>query len=66
MALGRKLHKTRGRRWQPAFGRWSQRCMEQQKEVEVKLKILGGGTRKSKWLLRRRNNVIDVCTMTGV
>ena len=29
-------------------------------------KILGGGTRKSKGLLRRRKNAIDACTMTGV
>ena len=36
------------------------------KEVEARLKILGGGTRKSKGLLRRRKNAIDTCTMIGV
>jgi hypothetical protein len=40
--------------------------MEQPKRVETKLDILGGGTRKSKGLLRRRTNVTDVFTMTGV
>ena len=29
-------------------------------------KILGGGTRKFKGLLRRRKSAIDACTMTGV
>ena len=33
---------------------------------DARLKILGGGTRKSKGLLRRRKNDIDACTMTGV
>ena len=33
--------------------------------MEARLKILGDGTRKSKGLLRRRNNAIDDCTMTG-
>jgi hypothetical protein len=28
--------------WQPAFGRWPQRCVEQPKRMEVKLKVLGG------------------------
>ena len=36
------------------------------KEVEARLKILGGGTRKYNGLLRRRKNAIDACTMTGV
>ena len=40
--------------------------MEQPKGVEAKLKILGGGTRKFKDLLRRRKNAIDVCIMIGV
>ena len=35
-------------------------------KVEARLKILGGGTRKSKGLLRRRKNVMDACTMIGV
>lgn len=34
--------------------------------MEAKLKILGGRMRKSKGLLRRRKNAIDVCTMTRV
>jgi len=34
--------------------------------VEARLKILGGGTRKYKELLRRRKNDIDACTMRGV
>jgi hypothetical protein len=40
--------------------------VEKPKRVEAKLKIFGGETRKSKKLLRRRKNVIDVCTMTRV
>ena len=39
--------------------------MEQPKGVEAKLKILGGGMRKSKGLFRI-NNTIDVCTMISV
>jgi hypothetical protein len=46
------------RRWQLAFERWPHRCVEQPKGVDTKLKILGGGTRKSKVLLRRRKDVI--------
>jgi hypothetical protein len=53
-----------GRRWQLAFERWPQRCVEYLKGVEVKLKIFGGGMTKSKRLLIIRKNVIDVCTMT--
>ena len=34
--------------------------------MEARLKILGGGTKKSKGLLRRRKSAIDACTMTGV
>jgi hypothetical protein len=34
--------------------------VEQPKEVEAKIKILGGETRRSKRLLRKRKNVIDV------
>jgi hypothetical protein len=55
-----------GRRWQLAFKRWPQRYVEQPKGVETKLKILSGGSRKSKGLLWRRKNAIDICTMTGV
>lgn len=40
--------------------------MEQPKGVETKLKILSGGSRKSKGLLWRRKNAIVICTMTGV
>jgi hypothetical protein len=40
--------------------------VEQPKEVEAKLKILDGGTRKSKGLFRKRKNVIDVCTIIRV
>jgi hypothetical protein len=36
------------RRWQPGFERWHQRCVVQPKKMEVKLKILGGGTRESR------------------
>ena len=36
------------------------------KEVEARLKMLGGGMRKSKGLLRRRKNAINACTMTVV
>jgi hypothetical protein len=41
---------TRGGRCQLAFRRWREvcACMEQPKGVEAKLKIFGGGTRKSK------------------
>jgi hypothetical protein len=53
-------------RCQPIFGRWPQRCVEQPKGVEAKLKILEGETRKSKGLLRRSKNAIDICTMTIV
>jgi hypothetical protein len=34
--------------------------------VEAKLRILGGGTIKSKGLLRRRKSAICVCTMARV
>jgi hypothetical protein len=37
--------------------------MEQLKGVEAKLKILIGGMRKSKRLLRGRKNATYVCTM---
>jgi hypothetical protein len=40
--------------------------VQQPKEVEAKIKILGGETRRSKRLLRKRKNVIDVRTMRGV
>jgi hypothetical protein len=40
--------------WQPAFGRWPQRCVEQPKRMEVKLKVLGGRIWKYKGMLRRR------------
>jgi hypothetical protein len=65
-ALGRKkmTQRTCGRRWHSAFRRWPQRCVEKLKGVKVKLKIHGGGMRKSQGLLRRRKNAIDVCTMT--
>jgi hypothetical protein len=67
-ALERKMmtQTTCRRRWQIAFGRWSQRCVEEPEEVETKLKILGGGTTKYKGLLRRKKNAIDVYTKTGV
>jgi hypothetical protein len=40
-------------------------CVEQPNGVEVKLKILSGGTRMCKGLLRiRKKNAIEVCTMT--
>jgi hypothetical protein len=60
------MMQTCERRWQPAFERWPHRCVEKTKGVEAKLKILGGRTRKSKELLRRRKNVVDDCTMVGV
>jgi hypothetical protein len=40
--------------------------VEQLKGVEVKLKILGDGMRKSKGLLRKRKNATHICTTIGV
>jgi hypothetical protein len=40
--------------------------VEQPKGVEMKLKILGDETRKSKGILRREKNAIDVSIMTKV
>jgi hypothetical protein len=40
--------------------------VEQPKGVEMKLKILGDETRKSKGILRREKNDIDVSIMTKV
>ena len=65
--LGRKrmTQTTCGKRWQLAFKRWPQRCVEQLKGVEAKIKILDGRTRKSKGILRRKK-IVHICTMIGV
>jgi hypothetical protein len=55
---GRRLRKQHVREDDNCIGRWVQRCTEQPEGVEAKLKILGGGTRKFKGLLRRRKNAI--------
>jgi hypothetical protein len=36
--------------------------VEQPKRVKSKLKIVDGGTRKSKGILRIINDVVDICT----
>ena len=40
--------------------------MEQPNGVEVKLKILGDGMRKSKRAFKEKKNAIEACTMTSV
>jgi hypothetical protein len=40
--------------------------VEQPKRVDVNLKTLEVGMRKTKGLLRRINNAADVCTMSRV
>jgi hypothetical protein len=43
-----------GRRCHPAFESWPQMCIAKPREMGTKLKMLSGGMRKFKGLLRRK------------